>query len=103
MDLKKIYNNRNEIINGHINELKTMAGLASKTEKNIFTLRENICNECPIKVNNSCDAGRWIHPKTLDVVTTSIDGYIRGCGCRLSAKQKSKDSLCPAGFWGGEF
>ena len=41
MDLKKIYNNRNEIINGHINELKTVAGLASKTEKNIFpTLHE---------------------------------------------------------------
>jgi len=103
MDLKKIYNNRTEIINGHINELKNVAGLTSKTEKNIFTLRENICNECPIKVNNSCDSSRWIHPKTLEVFNHSKEGFIRGCGCRLSAKQKSKASVCPAGFWGNEF
>jgi len=103
MDLKEIYNKRNEIINGHINELKTIAGLATKTENNIFILRENICNECPIKVNNSCDSSKWIHPKTLEVSNHSKEEFIRGCGCRLSAKQKSKASICPARFWGDEF
>lgn len=88
-----------EIINGHINELKSMVGLSNKDEMAVFSLREKICNHCPLKTGNTCNTRKWIHPKTLALSDHYEEGFISGCGCRLSAKQKSKSSSCPAGFW----
>lgn len=103
MNFKEIIGKRNEIVDGHINELRSKIGLASNSEEYIFAKRENICNACPLKNGNNCDTQKWINPLTFEVATAPKDGFIRGCGCRLSAKQKSKQSRCPANFWGGEF
>lgn len=103
MRLKDIYLHRNDILDGHINELRAVAGMASKNEMSIFLLREKICNACPLKKGNSCNSRKWLHPKTKEVVDYKKEGFVRGCGCRLSAKQKSKHSVCPAKLWGNEF
>lgn len=103
MNFKDLLGKRNEIANGHFNELRSKMGLGNENDEYIFSIREQICNQCPLKNGNSCDTQKWINPLTFEVSNMPKDGYIRGCGCRLSAKQKSKQSLCPAGFWGGEF
>lgn len=103
MNLKDLLGKRNEIANGHINELRSKIGLVQKDEEYIFSKREKICNACPLKNGNSCNTQLWIDPLTLEVSNMPKQGFIRGCGCRLSAKQKSKQSSCPAAFWGGEF
>lgn len=92
-----------EIIDGHINELKSKIGIVDQEKEKIFEIRKKICINCPLKSGNTCSTSKYINPKTLDVSTLPKVGYIRGCGCRLSAKQKSPSSECPAGFWGGEF
>ncbi|MEW7277031.1 hypothetical protein ABW636_00370 [Aquimarina sp. 2201CG1-2-11] len=103
MGLKDIYDNRSAILGGHINELRTVAGLATKNEMAIFALREKICHSCALKKGNTCNPRKWINSTTLEVSDTAKEGFVRGCGCRLSAKQKSKGSICPASFWGNEF
>lgn len=103
MNIKKIFGKRNEIIGGHFNELRSKLGLENQNDEYIFSVRVEICNACPLKSDNNCNAMKWMNPDTLEVANSPKDGFIRGCGCRLSAKQRSKLSLCPAGFWGGEF
>jgi hypothetical protein len=103
MNFRDLLGKRNEIANGHFNELRSKIGLGNENDEYIFSIREQICNQCPLKNGNSCDTQKWINPSTFEVSNMPKDDYIRGCGCRLSAKQKSKQSLCPAGFWGGEF
>lgn len=103
MNFKNLLDKGNEIANGHFNELRSKIGLTEENYMSIFLKREEICNVCPLKNGNNCDTQRWINPSTLEVSGIPKNGFIRGCGCRLSAKQKSKYSSCPAGFWGGEF
>ena len=94
-----------EIINGHLNEVKVLVGTASEEKTQIYNSRAKVCSNCPLKSGNSCNTTLSINPITLEVAPTSEkrSGFIKGCGCRLSAKQKSNNSSCPAGFWGGEF
>jgi hypothetical protein len=116
-------NKLKEIIDGHINELKSMTVGVNAQAGKIFRQRETICQKCPLKSGNRCDTSKVVtdnlktlaFDSTLKVVrdkdhlngfyyvTESGERAYRGCGCRLSAKQKSPDSVCPAGFWGGEF
>ncbi|MDI1257358.1 MAG: hypothetical protein PSV16_14785 [Flavobacterium sp.] len=103
MNFKNLFEKRNEIIDGHLNELRSKVGMADENAALIFAMREKICNACPLKNGNNCDTQRWINPETMETSNAPREGSIRGCGCRLSAKQKSKQSSCPAGFWGGEF
>ena len=103
MNIKKVFTEREAILQGHINELKSKLNILSKNEEAIFMYRAEICNKCPIKNGNTCDTKRWIHPIKLSASTIKKSGYVNGCGCRLSAKQRSKKSICPAKFWGGEF
>ncbi|WP_143569830.1 hypothetical protein [Tenacibaculum agarivorans] len=90
----------NNIIQGHFNEFKS---LFVKDENLVFLSRERICNNCPLKTGNSCNSSKYIHPLTKEFSNYRKQGFVRGCGCRLSAKQRAKGSSCPAGFWGGEF
>ncbi|MCB1711373.1 MAG: hypothetical protein KDH96_02475 [Candidatus Riesia sp.] len=92
-----------EILDGHINELKSKIGLSDLKFDDVFKAREAICNSCPLKNGNTCNPRLFINPETMDVVSTPQEGFVKGCGCRLSAKQKSPSSSCPANFWGGEF
>lgn len=93
-----------EIVDGHVNEFFSNIGVKQNEEKEkIFKSRARICLNCPLKTGNTCNRSKYINPETLEVSTTSKEGFVQGCGCRLSAKQKSPGSSCPAGFWGGEF
>lgn len=92
-----------EIVEGHVNEFKSLVGIGDEKEEVVFRKRENICISCPLKEGNTCNKSKYINPKTLEVSNAPLDGFVRGCGCRLSAKQKSPISKCPANFWGNEF
>lgn len=89
-----------QIVEGHVNEF---FGVKDKEQKEVFDSRAKICVSCPLKTGNTCNRNKFINPQTLEVSNTRKAGFIQGCGCRLSAKQKSPSSKCPAGFWGGEF
>lgn len=102
MNFEKFYKNRHQILSGHINELKSVLNLGSDEQEVIFHFRKEICDSCLLKTNNYCDSKKWIHPVTLELKNRKTEGYIRGCGCRLSAKQRAYNAKCPAGFWGGE-
>lgn len=114
-----------QIVEGHVNEFKTLVGLnVEESKEKIFESRAKICESCPLKNGNTCNTALVIdddHNTTIfnsrEMTKASDPSHInkfyyltkegkrvyRGCGCRLSAKQKSPDSVCPAGFWGGEF
>ncbi len=91
-----------EIIDGHVNEFKSVIGSEVENEE-VFEARRQICINCPLKSGNTCNKSKWINPETLEVASVRREGFVNGCGCRLSAKQKSPTSECPAGFWGREF
>lgn len=65
------------------------------------TERTIICRACPIcdTINEMCNAGLYLNPKTNDVSTYSKEGYIKGCGCHLKWKIANRKSKCPAGKW----
>lgn len=92
-----------EIIEGHINEFRSIVGTENEVKQKIFDSRAAICLKCPLKLGNTCNKSKYINPKTLEVSDTKSINNIQGCGCRLSAKQRSESSECPAKFWGGEF
>lgn len=92
-----------EIIEGHVNEFKKLAGLENEQIEKVSASRQLICNNCEMKLGNTCNTGKYINPITLETAQEKKVGFIQGCGCRLSAKQRSPDSSCPAGFWGKEF
>lgn len=91
------------IIEGHINELRSLTNLTSQDEEKVFELRKTICDSCPLKVGNTCNTKKYINKETKEAFDKPGPNRVKGCGCRLSAKQKSKNDKCPAGFWGGEF
>jgi hypothetical protein len=92
-----------EIIDGHVNYIRSISGLTSEKEEEIYRSRAKICLHCPLKVGNTCNKKMWIDPETTNISSTPKEGYSRGCGCQLNKKQKSPTSVCPAGFWGGEY
>lgn len=93
-----------EIIEGHVNEFKSLISVTSEDHRKIFKSREKICLQCPLKSGNTCNTRMSINPETLETAPAAENkpGFVKGCGCRLSAKQKSLTSKCPAGFWGEE-
>jgi len=56
MNIKKLFGKRNEIIGGHFNELRSKLGMANHDEEYIFAVRTEICNACPLKNGNNCNA-----------------------------------------------
>lgn len=92
-----------EIIDGHVNELKSLVGVEDVEDSKVFDKRAIICSSCPLKTGNTCNPKKYLNPQTMEVSERPRRGFYKGCGCRLSAKQKSKNSKCPAGLWGGEF
>ena len=63
--------------------------------------RLQICKECPIysSIRGICNSALWLNPKTEEVSETPKNGYIRGCGCNIFFKTKSRSSHCIAGKW----
>jgi hypothetical protein len=57
---------------------------------------------CPIyspKFGGLCNSNLYLDPSTGNVSTVLRNGYIRGCGCRLSAKTTLPNANCPADKW----
>ena len=46
-----------------------------------------------------CNNKLWLNPITKDVSLDKKDGYVRGCGCVLSAKTRLPNAVCPANKW----
>lgn len=88
--------NIKDILDGHTNE---MLGL----NKDIAKERLKICAKCPIMkktvVGPVCNSKMWIDPKTGNTSTTKKDGYVNGCGCRLTAKTTLSYAECPINKW----
>jgi hypothetical protein len=88
--------NVGDIIKGHANEL---LGL----NKDMSKARLAICKECPLYKETLagaiCNNKLWYNPDTKDISSEKKDGYIRGCGCRLSAKTTISYMVCPVGKW----
>lgn len=83
------------IVRGHVNEV-----LGLNTD--ISIQRTNVCRKCPLYkslLGGICNPKLWLNPKTGDVSNRAIDGYYRGCGCRLSAKTRLPGAHCPAHKW----
>ena len=72
-----------EILQGHLNEI-------FKSQQDLYEERIKICKECPLftesKIGYICDINK-------------IHNNIRGCGCRLSAKARLKNSECVLKKW----
>lgn len=84
-----------DIVKGHVNEL---LGL----NKDISKARMDICRKCPLFLNELggiCNPRLYLNVETGDVSTVKMDGYVNGCGCRLSAKTRLSGSKCPNGKW----
>lgn len=84
-----------QIVKGHVNE---MLGLNSDISAN----RMAICQMCPIyspKFGGLCNSSLYLDPDTGNVSTVQRNGYVQGCGCRLSAKTTLPNANCPADKW----
>lgn len=83
------------IIQGHVNELFNL-------NKEISNNRLKICYRCPLyskKFGGICNNKLWLNVNTGDVSVTKKPGYINGCSCRLLAKTRIPEAVCPAGKW----
>lgn len=83
------------IIQGHVNELFNL-------NKEISNNRLKICYRCPLyskKFGGICNSKLWLNVNTGDVSVTKKPGYINGCSCRLLAKTRIPEAVCPAGKW----
>lgn len=89
-----------EIMKGHFNEL-------TGKEQDLSDRRMAICKKCPLysigKFGPRCNPDLWVNPKDQqDFSAFKIEGFIKGCGCRLEAKtrlSKKDGGVCPANFW----
>lgn len=84
-----------DIANGHVKEL---FGLNKDLSQN----RLKICYSCPLystKLGGTCNNKLWLNVNTGDVSTTPKEGYKNGCSCRLSAKTRLPNAVCPVGKW----
>lgn len=84
-----------DIANGHIKEVFDI-------NKDLSKQRLKICYSCPLyspKLGGVCNNELWLNPNTGDVVEYQLDGYIRGCGCRLHAKTRLEYAKCPVEKW----
>ena len=68
----------------------------------LINTRLNICKSCPLYSTNyggTCSRNLYINPKTDDISSNPLDGYIQGCGCKVFMKAKIEKAKCPAGKW----
>jgi len=82
-----------EIVDGHIKELLNQ-------EQLLYDTRIAVCRDCKLITKDKvlgeiCDRKKWFDLNTGAVSLVRIDGYINGCGCRLSAKARIPEATCP--------
>ena len=78
-----MYKQAKEIANGSKNLLRSKLGLTTNEEEVLFNKRREICGACP----------NMYYDEDLK------SDRCRLCGCFLSAKTKSVQSICPEGLW----
>lgn len=91
MEISEVKN----IIHGHYNELLDKNSDISKP-------RLQICYACPLystKLGGICNNKLWLNMTTGDVSTEAKPGYKNGCSCRLNAKTRLPNAVCPLGKW----
>ena len=87
--------NVRDVIEGHANEL-------TNSNNSLMEKRMEICKQCPLyKVTNLgpvCNNRLYMNPdgKTS---TYPLEGYRKGCGCRLNAKTRVTRATCTHGRW----
>lgn len=85
-----------EIVEGHINE-------AFGSEQDLAESRLAICRACPLMKKKLygfvCDSTTYLNVETNETSLIRKPGFEKGCGCRLEAKTRLKDSKCPLGKW----
>lgn len=84
------------IILGHIDEVFNNNSELSKA-------RLKICKQCPLLSDTAfgkiCNSKIYMNPKTKEISYKYVDGYVKGCGCRLDAKTRRQEEHCPAKLW----
>ena len=84
-----------DIANGHVKEVLNL-------NQNLSNNRLKICYSCPLyssKLGGTCNNKLWLNVNTGDVSMENKSGYKRGCGCRLLAKTRLPNAICPVGKW----
>jgi len=90
MELKRV-------ITGHLNELLNI-------NKDLGTERMEICKRCPLlKITEEwgpiCNSELYLNVQTNETSETPKENFKKGCGCRLNAKTRDKESHCPLKKW----
>ena len=85
------------ILQGHINEV-------FGNNDDLATTRLGVCRECALyKVSPAwgpmCDSSKYISKDGLETSSTKLPGYVKGCGCRLSAKTRLQNAKCIINKW----
>lgn len=84
------------ILVSHINEALGNNEELSKT-------RMAICEQCPLMISKPwglvCDSSKYVNPETKETSYIPLEGYYKGCGCRLNAKTRREDNHCPSKQW----
>lgn len=76
--------------------------MGRKINQLLWESRIRICKNCPIYSPNNegiCSNSLYLNPQTGEVSTNPLDGYIKGCGCKIKLKAKLETEKCPAGKW----
>lgn len=63
--------------------------------------RLHICMDCPLYVKDMevCNPNLYLNPATNETSRKYKKGFVRGCGCLITAKVKHKTSHCHLGKW----
>ena len=89
-------NQLKDITTGHYNELLNREEILSEK-------RMHICRKCPLILDPMfgpmCNSKKYLNVDTGKTSYIPQEGFKKGCGCRLSAKTRVKDSKCPLGKW----
>lgn len=89
MDLK-------QILKGHVKEL-------TKDNQELFEKRMKVCKACPLfKMTNTgpiCNPMLYLNTNSGLAYNTPGEGRQKGCGCRLNAKARLEEAVCPANKW----
>ncbi len=95
MSLNNLFNQSKDIAEGHLNEL-------FDKNRDISVQRMQICLKCPLyksAFGGQCNPRLWLNPINGDVSNIRLDGYYKGCGCRLQAKTRVSSAHCPVKKW----
>lgn len=89
MDLK-------QILKGHVKEM-------THDNQELFEERIAICKKCPLfkltKTGPICNPQLYLNVETNIAYSSEGPQRKRGCGCRLNAKARLEEAVCPANKW----